>query len=378
LGVFLVCALLFSVILFQYHRSDIPAHAYSAKYAVDGVASYRANFLYYFVINLLSWFSGNITALFVASIIVLSASITAKLIITEAIFREYLSMNGVDVEIRKNSIIILVAAVCSLIIFPIPNPYIFYKDYYYLGQIVSNVWHNSTTIFLVPFALMLFWKQYQLIENKDDNNILPITILVVINILIKPSFFFVYSVVSLFLLFTRYRISREFFIKIVPIVIGFVLVAIQYYLIYKLNLGYVRTSGVVVAPFLVWKTYIPLGYIPFAVLTSFLFPIAYFSLYEFKLDLLRRYSVYLVIASVLIFILLAETGIRLLHGNFYWQNVISTYILMMVLLIETIRQFLKRDNKNKLKTKILLLVYGVYVISGIVYLFRLVIKGYFS
>jgi len=43
-----------------------------------------------------------------------------------------------------------------LFVFSLPSVQVFTNKFYYLGQFTPNVWHNSTTIFLMPFALLLF------------------------------------------------------------------------------------------------------------------------------------------------------------------------------------------------------------------------------
>ncbi len=94
----------------------------------------------------------------------------------------------------------------------------------YLGKTVSNVWHNSTIIFLFPFALILFWEEYKIIYKKgycNKGKILLVFILVVLNALIKPSFLFVFIPASLFLILFNNDIRLLRKIKIaLPLFLG--------------------------------------------------------------------------------------------------------------------------------------------------------------
>ena len=108
-------------------------------------------------------------------------------------------------------VVFLLLLVCPI---PYANPFNPLVNYF-LGKVSPNIWHNSTTIFLMPFAILLFWKSYQVLSGTQKENTLLISMLVILNVFIKPSFFFVYVSVFPILLLFQFGISRSFFIKLI-------------------------------------------------------------------------------------------------------------------------------------------------------------------
>jgi hypothetical protein len=91
----------------------------------------------------------------------------------------------------------------------------------YLSKFVPLVWHNSTTILLFPFAILLFWKQLKMLDTKNEisaKEIAVINILVVLNLLIKPSFIFAYAPVTFMFLMNKkaFQNVKSLMLKLTP------------------------------------------------------------------------------------------------------------------------------------------------------------------
>lgn len=327
--------------------------------------NYPPNFLYYFAIDLFSFFSKQEKFLYLASAFALSLAVTLKLYFTYQIINDRLNIKNIHKAFL---------AFCMLIVFSLPNISYFLNHQYYLGQITPNVWHNSTTIFAFPFALLLFWKSFLYIESPERTKLINIFLLIVLNIIIKPSFFFIFAIG--FPLFTLYKLGwSKYFWKVSIIVsIGILFIFFQYLLIYKLGIGYERINNerdkIALMPFVVWKTYTGnYWFMITAFLTSLAFPVfsALLSLKKLIRSDFWIYSVILQFIAIVLFILLAESGPRIVHGNFYWQCVFASYILFLTTLINLFQLSIKKNQK-----RFLLLIFSGHVLSGVVYFVKMI------
>ena len=70
----------------------------------------------------------------------------------------------------------------------------------------------------------------------------------------------------------------------------------------------------------------------------------------------------------MVFFLIAEDGGRFVHMNFYWQIVISSWILFFYSLIDLLQQ-IKMNGVDKIN-KGLLIIYFFHVAAGLIYLLR--------
>ena len=79
------------------------------------------------------------------------------------------------------------------------------------------------------------------------------------------------------------------------------------------------------------------------------------------------------VVAFLIFVFLRETGARENHGNFFWQNVITTYALFLVLAAGVFTR-VQSDGWNQ-RLLLCAAVFFLHSISGCVYLLRLLLTG---
>jgi hypothetical protein len=367
--VFCCSYILFSCILANI-ATDIQIHALSVLDVNRNVSPYPPNFLYYLLVNLVSGFSVNEVTLIKTSGIVLSLAVTAKYLITKHII-----LSAVDHAGNKKGLIIFVA-VCSLVLFAIPDVYnLFYLKQIYISRIVPNVWHNSTIITLAPFAILLCWKQYIVLSSKESPGIKTIFLLFVlmlINVLIKPSFFFVYAPVTTVFLFFRYRFKLPFFVNLAPILITAIVVYLLQQMIYVQHIASLydeKSSVAFTTPFYVWMQMIPAWYIPIALIMSFILPLTWFICYGKPMLVDRKlfqYVLWMMATGILISAVVSEKGPRELHLNFFWQNVICCYLLNLVVNIDVLKRY-SGMGKMDMRMKIYSLVFLAHVLAGIFY-----------
>jgi len=334
--------------------SDILAHAWLTAEMAVGNLPWAGNFLYYMLIYVLNGYETYIYDLAFCGAIVLFVISTAKYVIIRGIFKELLP------NITKLHINILSILLCIAFSFSTDG-----KNYY-LGQIPPNIWHNSTTIFLMPFALLLFWTSYlQLTDYKARRNFY-ILLLIILNVIAKPSYLFVYSVVFPIASLAIHGIkSKKFWFNSMTVVFGMVLIYIQYLVIYNPT---TTSGGIGIAMFKVWQLFS--NNILLSTLLSTLFPFTVLLLYfkEFKQDIFAKYSYLSFAISLLFFILLFEDNERFSHGNFIWQSIVCSFFMFASAIVLMVRN---QNNGNKLRFYISYFLLLAHFISGIYYIYRI-------
>ncbi len=386
--VFVLSACFFGLLWMLEIKTDIQPHAFYVRDVVGNRVPLPANFLYYLMVYFFSFAQvESWQHLCFASAVVLGFSVAAKFAITRRLFSWGLGGHRGFSPLAGGCRVYLLSLLFSLallIAFSLPMRLFYAEGYFYLGQIPPNVWHNSTTIFLMPFALLLFWNSYlQINDPSNMKRIYVLAILSALNIFVKPSFIFAFVAVYPLYMFTKTlkkSTVRLFMANMAPVFLAGILTVLMYLLIYSFSFGtinvvHVGKSGVGIRPFLVWQRFSP--NILLSVVLSVLFPAAYILLRpQERRELLLRYAWALYAVAMLIFILFDETGPRAFHGNFFWQTVVCSYTLFFstcLRLGKNIQATGWRDWKNLL----LLLCLGAHIISGMVYLPSIVLRQTF-
>ncbi|MDR2836328.1 MAG: hypothetical protein LBV69_09110 [Bacteroidales bacterium] len=323
------------------------------------------NFVLYGLVNVFSGFNKTIiVAEFVLCILLSFATVWRYVLAKNQIHRLDNGVNGYWKSVLW--------ALSLIFIFAIPIPLLLHQPHnFYLGSFTPNVWHNSTTIFLFPFAILLFHLSCKQLYEFNVKNNFWIVLLVSLNIFIKPSYFFVWVYVyPLFLLYS-YRFNKTFWKSMIPVAIGVALLAIEYIIIYRTQSVYKENSSVEISPFLVYKGfYNHLEELPLVLFFSLLFPNLYV-LFNFKTSIKDKkllFALCSIVVAIIIFLLLSETGGRQSHGNFYWQIIICSWLYFYVALTKMIQN--KSTVYNKYKNNTLYIVYFLHVLAGIIYLIR--------
>jgi hypothetical protein len=310
--------------------SDAPLHAQVVR-GVISTQELPGNFLLYVTVAAAALLQQSIRAIEIAMTGVLALAVAAKYGLSAAVaLRE-----GPSAGRTRRSMAIAVALLC--LAFSLPTSEI------YLGQLPPNVWHNPTTIFLMPFAVALFWASAQFLRTGSRRWLWPLAALAALNVAAKPSFVLVLLVVFPVAAILRFRRSRATLEALVAWAFMALLVGAQYLYIYESGseeriyraAGFAgdATSKVRIDPLHVWTHFA--DSVPLALLASFAFPLVALLVYRRRLLAydLARYALALAVVAVLVFATLSETGVREFQGNFAWQAMVCNYILFLVVLV---------------------------------------------
>lgn len=375
--VFVLMLCIFFFIVF-FAVSDMSDHAYFARRMLAERKLFSNNFLLYLLINIFSGFSGTIHSTKAALVLLLSASNTAKYIIVKKTFEHWCN--------HKQA---LVASLALLIVFVVPILFFlnFFgralgEDIMYLGYCVPNVWHNSTILCMMPFAILTYLLSVKQLEYYDKKRNGLITLFVILGTLIKPSFFFIYAVAYPNMTFVKYRWKREFFYSLVPILCGCACVLYEYFTIYTpsvVDVADENNSGVIIEilplfTYDFWKVrLLKLG-------ISLFFPMAFVVAYWKKI--VKNQEFWLVFIMLVMALGISwccqETGPRAGHGNFAWQVIPSiwfVYYFMLKTIVISDNEYDDDGCHLNRRGKIFLGIYSIHVFMGIFYLIRYFATG---
>jgi hypothetical protein len=318
-----------------------------------------------YMLYLLSSLPGNIYFARITFLCLLALAVCLKFYFTLIILKENI------IKLKINELIAL--SMAFVFAFNLPSISLIYGNLYRYNYAMTS-WHNSTIIFLLPFALMLFYFLFS--KELNRKNIIITFILILLNISIKPSFIFVIIPILGFI------VVKDFFLKsltrkdlyfVAYGIFSVLLIFIQYYVIYIIYQNQVKnvdkiTIELTFIPFTMFYK-IKLLNLPFALIFSYLFPIAYFiSVHRRKITLINVLTIFSVIIAILIYFVVSETGIRRHHGNFYWQIIPSSFIIYLFTFISFIQnsESLSTERKSLLKT-----IFALNVLFGIAYLVKI-------
>ncbi|MCE2733938.1 MAG: hypothetical protein ACK5WV_05420 [Chryseotalea sp.] len=370
---FLLTLTLLFYLIITLTSNDVILHINHAIRINQNLSNYPANFGFYLLISFFSNFINiNYLSVVAASILAISCyykySLTVTFYTHEKLFPD-----------ANSNIKILALAMATFFMFPILDPVsIFYLKIAYIGKVAPHVWHNSTTIFVFPFAMLLFFKQIKVLHSNhtiSKIDLASLSLLIIVNAIIKPSFLFVYLPATiLFIFFDKNLDTTKKYTLFIPIALGASVVGIQYYLFYFLQVGSIQSeiSSVSIGkPFEVFLHYIPVWYLPF----SILFSLAFLILISIWFKSIFRYKPFLYawcmhVCGFFISVFVIETGPRKYDGNFTWQNVITMYLIF----ITAISFFIQQKNSRKISNSRKIAVYvclAMHLLSGLLYLIKI-------
>lgn len=358
----LLSTLVFKAHLFDYSGGDHKAHLHFAQAGLQG-HGYPPHFLYHITLNLLSGFSGNETALAWAALILLMFALLLKLLLTVRFIQYYQSKSAQTL----NHSMAIVTVFIFFFISPLVNWWQF--PYIYRGQFSPTVWHNPTTILLIPMALGIFY-----CLRPDDvprqRKLVLAAILLALSVLLKPNFALA-LIPAMFLAFLlRYFTRRELIITTLPSVCILGWQFLRTYTQTSSAVSSVYTNHVIFSPMTVFTYFskIPVG----SCLVSFAFPLCFYFCYKSKVKFKKTYAMtWLILLTALAeFILLAESdGSKILYtGNFLWGTVPATYLLFLVSFTELLH--IKEPRPNNWKLILCWLFVLGHGISGIMFFIR--------
>jgi hypothetical protein len=373
--VFFAClAFYYALIFIANTQTDIQLHTNRVLEIILGL-DFPPNFLYFIVVYVVGLFQNNYQTLLFASIVVVSFSVAYKFFLTARLFSRETGIDKIFSE-NQSYLVSNIAAISLITAFCIFLPKeLGLTGYFYLGQIPPNVWHNSTVIFLMPFSLLLYWQSYKLLIEFEVKRFLLVVGLILLNILIKPSFFFCFVPVFPLMALFRFKLKKEFFLSMLPVIAGVALLFLQYVMIYWLgSYGKPGESKIALEPFAVWRTYSE--YISVSFLLSTAFPLIYL-LFYFKRVVSQTFVYYaylLFVTAMTIMILFIEKGPREADGNFFWQAIVCNYILFFAVAMDFAKQLLQ-ERKLNARDYVIGTVFILHILSGWIYLAKFLLRA---
>lgn len=335
---------------------------------------------YYATIYAVALFSLDRAHLLTASAIVLTMSIVLKFASTRILVDHLVPPAGGTVSWGRLRIPRTAFVVSLLFVHPIA---VLGMKQMYLGKIATSVWHNSTTIYLTPFAVLLFYRSLRYTESLRHRDLAWIVVLSILNVLIKPSFFVVFALsFPLFLLVTHgLRRKRELAEVALALAGVGAIVAAEYYYLFELGildqvLYEGRKSEVIVAPFRVWALFSERKTLDF--LASVAFPLSLVIVYRRRVwsNRVFMYSTATFLIALIVLILFAEQGPRLRHFNFLWQAIVSNYIYFTVCTALWMKMLEAKERRDP-ADYFVLVVFLAHLGSGLLYLYRSFTVGSF-
>jgi hypothetical protein len=353
--------------------NDIHDHAAFARRMCTGEIPYSGNFLVYLLVNIFSFFTAKVTPTEVSLCGLLALAGVYRFSLTQQKITEVVKENNFHLSYWFTALL----SISMLFVFAIPIPsYLSDDRFFYIGNYVPNVWHNSTILFLFPFALLLFEMSYKQLETYSLKRNTGILLLILLNLMIKPSYFFVFICVYPVIILFKYKLKKEFWWSILPLIVGFFFMILEYWVIYKTALpSNKEASSVVFLPFYRNPEFAELGWLPVSMAFSLFFPLVYslINLPKMLKSTLFWYTFLSFVVSVLIFLFISESGPRASHGNFYWQIVICTWLCFFVSLLSLLKDF--NHSGKSVKNIVLASVLLVHVVIGIIYFVHILISG---
>lgn len=366
---------IFASILHYGVQSDLVSHA---RFVVHH--NIPANFLYYVTIYVLSGFSTAERPLLAATVAVLAVAVLARFMISARMAlrlsepKDPASDNG-----AAGRAAVLAAVFLLQIVHNLPRldwdtlwqPWNITEYSMYLGKFPPNVWHNSTFLIMMPFALLLFDQSYLYLTGERPVRLRNLAALVVLNIIAKPSYYFVFAPVFPLFALARFRLRRPFWNAVAVSAVGLPLIAAQYLVLFYFG---THAGGVQVRFMYVWHFYSLHPVLD--TFGSFAYPLLFILCYP-RCALSRPlipYALALTAVGVLLFMFLSETKGRAYDGNFKWQVLACSYILFLTTLA-THAQVLRQRKRLARRDVVLGLVFAAHLATGVLYLRKMRVTG---
>lgn len=246
--------------------------------------------------------------------------------------------------------------------------------YWYLGKFTPTIWHNSTVIAAFPFSILLFFQTLDWLETGDTKKVYHMAFLGLVVLLIKPSFLFCYiPALPLICFANKPGITMQFWVSLGFSTLLFGLLLLEKYWIFDLDpmIDTLYTpeerSAVVWNPL---KVHLHFSAEPvFDFLSSFPSTIVFLVFWRKRAfrDLMFNFSLVLVVFALAVYLLLAESGFREFHGNFYWQIPIALFLHYLSMVKMAGQDYKNNGRKMSPALWTFLSVYLIQVAMGIAY-----------
>lgn len=348
--VFAVATTFFVILLDAKSNGDLRLHiqfAYSAGFDYE---QWPKHFLYSLLLVLGTFGIRDINLWNYVASFWLGIGVTAKFLASFYVISERHLVEG-----RKSAVSCKVLFLCILLLVSIPIPSIqglmvdvhsgtvnslnvsllewVIRGNWYHHAFTPTVWHNSTLIVLMPFAISAFWVGYRVLANPARRLVLLLALLLLISIFAKPSFFLVYFPIFCFLVLVS-KLETPAKVRIyTALLLPVSVFLLQCFLIYSPSSGGEIKIGLLEA----WLSDASRTFSGFfsAVFLSLLFPIVFYATYPSRF--FSRFHQLALGMSALSFLLagvVSETAGGLTAGNLMWSATSSQYLLYLVCLAD--------------------------------------------
>lgn len=375
IGIFVLMVGIFAYIMFVIKwNSDLCAHTYIAQQMLEEHRLFSTNFLMYFLINLLTFFTGAKYPMRAVLVLLLAAANTAKYTIVREAFREWTSSKTAKLA----SFSMLFVYIIPLMYFLKPLGIFLSADNMYMGYYVPNVWHNSTILCMMPFAIacyLLSVKQFKQYTNRRNKYI---SLFLVLSVLVKPSFFFVYVIAYPIIMLSQYGLSKTFSKSLLPLLAGGICLVYEYITIYYSGVNDGSSVVIDIAQLFTldfWQSHI------LYLVVSLSLPLLFLCLYGRTIvrDPEFWFVLIMLVCGLGIMWCCRETGPRATHGNFGWQTIAAMWFVYFYMLkTVTNSEALPLPQRGGYSQRTILIIFGLHVIMGFVYLGKfLVTKNFY-
>ncbi len=375
IGIFALMVSIFAYIMFVIKwNSDLPAHAHIAQQMLEEHRLFSTNFLMYFLINLLTFFTGAKYPMRAVLVLLLAAANTAKYTIVREAFREWTSSKTAKLA----SFSMLFVYIIPLMYFLKPLGIFLSADNMYLGYYVPNVWHNSTILCMMPFAIACYLLSVKQFKQYTDRRNKYISLFLVLSVLVKPSFFFVYVIAYPIIMLSHYGLSKTFSKSLLPLLAGGICLVYEYVTIYYSGVNDGSSVVIDIAQLFTldfWQPHI------LYLVVSLSLPLLFLCLYGRTIvrDPEFWFVLIMLVCGLGIMWCCRETGPRATHGNFGWQTIAAMWFVYFYMLkIATNGEVSSLPQRGGYSQRATLIIFGLHVIMGFVYLGKfLVTKSFY-
>ncbi len=276
-----------------------------------------------------------------------------------------------------NAPLVALAGMAIMVPFPIRLYNHWMPDWAYTNFPI-NVWHNSTYIFMMPFAVLLFGAGMDFLESNGKRGLIELIVYSILNVLSKPSFFLCFAPAFLFMAAWRLQGFASRLRAVVSLIGGGICLVALYFYIYHYD---VDGGGIAFGFFHVWAYYAgdaPWLVIPLATANSLLLPLIFLFVYADACmkDRAIGFATLLLAVGFFIFAFIYETGEREYHGNMGWQVNACNYLLHVTVLGAFMR-IKSLDDRWYVRDWLLAGVFAAQMLAGIIYLGRFAWTGSF-
>lgn len=286
--------------------------------------------------------------------------------------------------IKNNNCRLLAAffTFCLFFIGPLYLPW--FNENYYLGQSLSNTWHNPTNLMVKPFAVLTFILIVDILRGYKDHiiNYRKLVILAVINSIscfAKPSWnqiflpsMLIYLLIVMIQSRTIETLKFCFIIGAALLPAGLIML-LQFFTTFGQSADGGEPARIIIAPFVVIRNYTSSPLISFII--SYTFPIIVFLCNKrIAKDTDTKFAFILWVIGSAERSLLAESGERMYHGNLGWGAALATLLIHLVA-FNKFEEYVENSDMNsradrwKLRIQLGFLLIGVWF--GLRYWYRL-------